>query len=73
MKVSSFLASARKALVPVVAGIGQVVALGLLHGDVLVVAETILSVASAVGVYSVKNSGKTSATAPTPPTAPVAS
>jgi hypothetical protein len=56
------VAKVRKAAIAGVAVVGQVVALGVLHGTALHYAEGILAAAAAVGVYVVPN-----ATKPTPP------
>lgn len=52
------LTEIRKAVVAAAGVVAQVVALGVLHGTVLHVAQLILSLATAAGVYGVRNGTK---------------
>lgn len=45
----------RKAIVAVVGGAAELVALGVLHGTALAVAQAVVAVATAAGVYTVPN------------------
>jgi hypothetical protein len=49
------LAEARKALVPILAAVAELVALGLLHGAALDAATAVLGVAASLGVYVTPN------------------
>jgi hypothetical protein len=57
-KFKVYAARYRKGLVAAVAGAGELVALGVLHGNALVAAEVILAVGQAVGVVAVPNEPK---------------
>lgn len=50
-------AEIRKAVMAAVGAVAQVVALGVLHGQLLHIAQAILSVATIAGVYGVRNAG----------------
>jgi hypothetical protein len=58
------LAEIRKAVVPAVGLLAQVVALGVLHGTALEVASAVLWAAAVAGVYGVPNAPKTTPAAP---------
>jgi len=49
------MARYRKGVVAVVAGVAEIVSLGVLHGTALVVAEAVLAAAQAAGVIGIKN------------------
>lgn len=64
----------RKALVPVLALLGQLVAFDVLHGDALHVTSAVLAAATALGVYTVPNAPTLSEPGPfvgDAPTAPL--
>jgi hypothetical protein len=52
------LAEARKAVVAAVGAVAELVSLGVLHGTALTVATSIISIATAVGVYRTPNAPK---------------
>lgn len=58
MTAVKLLSEARKALIAVVGLVGQAVALGLLHGTALHVAQLVLAAGTALGVYGVPNKSK---------------
>lgn len=49
------LAEARKAVVAVVGALAEIVSLGLLHGRALDIANVVITLATATGVYVVPN------------------
>lgn len=54
-QVKAKLAGARKAIVGVAGVAGQLLALGVLHGTAQHVAQVVVAVATAAGVYGVGN------------------
>lgn len=66
------LANLRKALVAVAGLVGQVAALGLLHGSAQHIVQVVLGALAAVGVYAVPNTSKPAPATPAAPAAPVA-
>lgn len=52
------LAEYRKAVVAGVGAVAELLALGVLHGTVQSVAQGVIAVATATGVYTVPNAGK---------------
>ncbi|HEY2086386.1 MAG TPA: hypothetical protein VGH54_10240 [Mycobacterium sp.] len=57
------IATVRKAIVPVLGGVAELVSLGFVHGTALTIATCVISVATALGVYRVPNA-KTPVTPP---------
>lgn len=54
-KTLIIIATVKKFLVALAGGVAQIVALGVLSGKPLAVAQSILAVATALGVYGVRN------------------
>lgn len=52
------LAEYRKGIAAAAGGLAELVALGVLHGTVLAVAQAVIAAATAAGVVAVPNAGK---------------
>ena len=57
-RLRAVAAQARKALVATAGLVGQLLALGLLHGTAEQAAQVVLAAATALGVYGVRNASK---------------